>query len=116
MTPYGDSQWKSRLIVKHYGTSRKDEGQPHWPGDNSEWSVTPDWETTRGLAYDLFTVAGAPTELHCQLRERFKNENIFIEVIDALLGIDDFSTVQDHKRAQHKAEGYLIEDGKLWRL
>ena len=98
------------------GISRKDEGQPRQPGDDSEWSVTPDWETARGLAYDLFTVATAPTELHCRLRERFKNENIFLEVIDALLGIDDFSTAQDRKRAQHKAEGYLIDDGKLWRL
>ena len=105
-----------RINLVGDGISRKDEGQPRRPGDNSEWSVTPDWETARGLAYDLFTVAGAPTELHCQLRERFKNENIFIEVIDALLGIDDFSTVQDRKWAQHKAEGYLIEDGKLWRL
>ena len=98
------------------GISRKDEGQPRQPGDSSEWSVTPDWETARGLVYDLFTVAGAPTDLQRQLRERFKDENVFIEVIDALSSIDKPTTEQDRKRAQHKAEGYLIEDGKLWRL
>jgi len=31
------------------GISCKDEGQPHQPGDSSEWSVAPDWETVRGL-------------------------------------------------------------------
>jgi hypothetical protein len=74
------------------GISRKDKGQPCQPVDDSKWSIIPDWEATRALAYSLFTVSGAPTELHCQLCEQFKNENIFIVVIDALLGIDDFST------------------------
>jgi len=67
------------------GISHKDEGQPRQLHNNSKWSVTPDWETVRGLAYDLFIVADAPTELHCQLCEQSKNENIFIEVINALL-------------------------------
>jgi hypothetical protein len=96
------------------GISRKDEGQPRQPGDSSEWSVTPDWETARGLTYDLFTVTTTPTEPQRQLRERFKDENVFIEVIDALFGIENFSSERDRKRAQHKAEGYMIEDGKLW--
>ena len=90
--------------------------QPRQPGDSSEWSVTPDWETARGLVYDLFTVTGAPMGLQRQLRERFKDENVFIEVINALSNIDKPTMEQDHKQAQHKTEGYLIEDGKLWQL
>ena len=66
--------------------------------------------------YDLFTVTGAPTELQHKLCECFKDENVFVEVIDALFGIDNFPTEQDHKRAWHKADRHLIEDGKLWQL
>ena len=70
----------------------------------------------RGLVYDLFTVTDAPMDLQYQLRERFKEKNVFLEVIDALSSIDKPTTEQDNKRAQHKAEGYLIEDSKLWQL
>jgi hypothetical protein len=98
------------------GISRKDEGQPQQPGDSSEWLVTPDWETARGLTYDLFMVMTTPTEPQRQLRKCFKDENIFIEVIDALFGIENFSLERDRKQAQHKVEGYMIEDSKLWRL
>jgi hypothetical protein len=98
------------------GISRKDEGQPRQLGNNSEWSVTPDWETARGLTYDLFTVMTTLTEPQRQLCERFKDKNIFIEVIDALFSIENFSSERDRKRAQHKVEGYMIEDGTLWQL
>ena len=79
-------------------------------------SVAPDWETARGLIYDLFNVTDAPMDLQYQLHERFKEKNVFLEVIDALSSIDKPTTEQDNKWAQHKAEGYLIEDGKLWQL
>ena len=39
-----------------------------------------------------------------------------MEVVDALLGITGAFTESKHKRASHRAEGYFIEDGKLWRL
>ena len=70
------------------GISCKDEDQPHQPSDSSKWSVSPDWETARGLVYDLFTVTGAPTDLQHQLCEWFKDKNVFIEVIDSLSNID----------------------------
>lgn len=98
------------------GIIHKDECKPWQLCDSSEWSVTPDWETTRGLTYDLFTITDTPTGPQCQLHEHFKDENVFIEVIDGLFGIENFSLEQDHTQAKHKAEGYMIEDGKLWRL
>ena len=51
-------------------------------------SVAPDWESARVLVYDLFTVTDAPMDLQYQLRERFKEKNVFLEVIDALSSID----------------------------
>ena len=39
-----------------------------------------------------------------------------MEAIDALLGITAASTEREHKQAAHRAKGYFIEDGKLWRL
>ena len=97
------------------GISRKDEDLPCTKTDGSTWSVAPDWEHTRGLSYDLFSVE-ATTTTHSRLCECFKNERVFIEVIDALLGITGTSTDSDRKRAKHRAEGYFIEDDKLWRL
>ena len=54
--------------------------------------------------------------VHSELRERFAEENIFLEVIDALLGIVGSSTNAERKRAAHHVEGYFIENSKLWKL
>ena len=105
-----------RINLVGDGLSRKDEEQPRIPGDGSEWSVAPDWEGARGLHYDLFPVTEAPTDTQSRLRERFKDEPVFLEVIDALTGTDSSKSTQERKRARHKAEGYLIEDSRLWRL
>ena len=50
------------------------------------------------------------------LCERFKDENIFLEAVDTLLGITGTSTESNCKRAKYQADGFFIEDGKLWRL
>ena len=98
------------------GISWKDEEQPHIDGDGSSWSVAPDWEHARGLEYDLFSVTDANSNVHRDLRQCFEDEPVFIEVVDAILGINDTTLESDRKRAKHRAEGYFIEDGKLWRL
>jgi hypothetical protein len=54
--------------------------------------------------------------VHSILRERFIKEPVFIEAIDALLGITGTSMERERSRAKHRAEGYFIEDGKLWCL
>ena len=105
-----------RINLVGEGLSRKDENLPREPGDGSSWSVIPDWEAACGLEYDLFSVKTATSTLHSELRERFAEENVFLEVIDTLLGIVRSSTDAECKRATHHAEGYFIEDSKLWKL
>ena len=53
---------------------------------------------------------------HSKLRERFADERMFLEVVDALLGITGLSTKRQCKQAVHRAEGYFIEDDRLWML
>ena len=105
-----------RINLVGDGLSRKDEGLPYKEDDGSSWSVVPDWEEARGLHYDLFSVDEVVSTLHSDLRNRFKNERIFLEAIDALLGVTAATTERERKRAAHRAEGYFIEGGKLWRL
>jgi len=64
----------------------------------------------------LFSIEATTSTTHTTLRKRFSKERIFVEVVDALLGITGASTESERKRASHRAEGYFIEDGKLWRL
>jgi hypothetical protein len=98
------------------GISRRDEDQPHTDGDGSSWSVEPDWENARGLEYDLFSVGLAHSDTHNDLHTRFADEHIFVEGVDALLRVDKHTPEVDQKGAKHKAEGYFIDEGKLWRL
>jgi len=68
------------------GISCKDKDLPHKDGDGSSWSVPPDWKHACSLQYDLFSVKTVVDTVHSKLHDRFKNENIFLEVVDALLG------------------------------
>jgi hypothetical protein len=103
-----------KINVVADGISRKWEGSPRQIGDGSEWTVCEDWEASTGLVNDILHVALDGDMV--QLKERFKNEPVFTEVLDALLTIRNNSSIRDRKRAQHRASQYLIEDGKLWRL
>src|ERR1700683_3793328 len=92
-----------RINLVSDGLSRKDEGLPHIKGDGSSWSVVPDWEHSRGLEYDLFSVSPTNTTTHSSLRERFKDARVFLEAVDALLGVTGASTKSEHKRAKYQA-------------
>jgi hypothetical protein len=105
-----------RINLVGNGLSRRDKDLPHEPNDGSSWLVTPDWETARGLEYDLFSVEPTMSTLHSHLREQFAEEQVFLEAIAALLGITGASTEAECKWAAHRAEGFFIEDGKLWKL
>jgi hypothetical protein len=50
------------------------------------------------------------------LHEHFKEEPMYLQVIDAILELDFGSSMQAWKRARHSATKYFIEGGKLWRL
>src|SRR5882762_8381470 len=96
--------------------SQMDEGQPHRENNGSSWSVNPDREHAKGIYYNMFTVETITSTLHSSLRERFKNEAVFLQVLHALLGITGASTEAERRWAKHQSEGYFVEDGKLWRL
>jgi transposase InsO family protein len=104
--------------------SRADEGAPKVYGDGSEWTVSPDWEARSGIVNDLFTVSIEEAtylvmpvpEGTAALRERFKEELMYLQVIDALTELDFGADERERKRARHRASQYFIEEGKLWRL
>jgi hypothetical protein len=50
------------------------------------------------------------------LRERFKDELMYLQVIDTLTELDFGADERERKRARHRASQYFIEEGKLWRL
>lgn len=88
------ARWRDRILaqqiidVRHVpgkiniivdGISRKWEGLPRQMGDGSEWTICEDWEATAGLINDILHVApDSETEV---LKERFKDEPIFKEVL-----------------------------------
>jgi hypothetical protein len=105
-----------RLNVVADGLSRASEGTDHEEGDGSEWTVPEDWESNVGLTHDIFQLTDANKPEVAKLRERFKKEPIFAEVIDAILELDHGANLRVRKRARHRASEYMIEDGKLWRI
>ena len=83
------------------GVSRQYKGTDKTPGDGSEWTVTPDWEEITGLVRDLYLVAETPDLT--VLKERFKDEPLFLDVVDAIIGLSSGDTTAwEKKRAQHR--------------
>ncbi|KZP33814.1 hypothetical protein FIBSPDRAFT_716088, partial [Athelia psychrophila] len=104
------------------GLSRQFTGIPKRTGDGHEADVNPDWEAEAGIVNDMFGVedaegyGGGWMTQYAGLRTRFANEPIFAEVIDAFLNLDTGKTVREKRKARHRALGYFIGEGKLWRL
>ena len=105
-----------KLNVVADGLSRANEGTENDSRDGSEWTVSEDWESNVGLTHNIFHTAEAVTPANAKLRERFKAEPIFAEVIDAILELDQGTNIRLKKRARHSASEYMIEDGKFWRV
>ena len=105
-----------KLNVVADGLSRASEGTENEGEDGSEWTVSEDWESNVGLTHDIFHTTDATTPEIAKLRERFKGEPIFAEVIDAILELDQGTNLRLKKRARHRASEYMIEEGKLWRV
>ncbi|KIJ52710.1 hypothetical protein M422DRAFT_83228, partial [Sphaerobolus stellatus SS14] len=82
-------------------------------GDGSEWSVQPEWEAGKGMVDDVFEMK-EDKELSV-LRDRFKEDPWFLEVINYLGGKTRSLTVRERRWLHHKAAGFWIEDGKLWK-
>ncbi|KIJ07636.1 hypothetical protein PAXINDRAFT_90095, partial [Paxillus involutus ATCC 200175] len=87
---------------------------PRKDGDGSAWSVNEDWEASSGIVNDLFTVSVNPSIM--DLRKRFTKEPLFSEVIEAIYDLDRERSDRERRRARHRAVGYQIDNGKLWRI
>jgi hypothetical protein len=96
------------------GISRQYEDTDKTADDGSCFTVSPDWERQAGLTFDVYCITPSPE--NAALRERFKSEPLFLDVIDALEGVKHSRNLQEQKRAQHRALNYMIEDNKLWHL
>lgn len=81
------------------GLNRAAEGTPWEEGDSSEWTVSKDSKVTTGLTHDLFHVTDANSEEVMALRKRSKDVPMFLEVIDALLKLDQGVSLQ--KQSKH---------------
>jgi len=89
------------------------EGMEKILGDSSEWTVTPDWEGVTGLVHDLYHIAKLQDLM--TLKERFKEEPLYLDVIDAIVGLSSHNMmVKEKKCAQHRKTQYMLKDGKLW--
>jgi hypothetical protein len=76
--------------------------------------VNEDWEAVSGLVNDVMTV-GIGTHVD-RLRECFKDELSLLEVVESLLQLEMGAEPKLMKKAKHRAESYMVEDGKLYRL
>jgi hypothetical protein len=106
-----------RLNVVADGISHKFINTPKVQGVGHEWTVSEDWEARTRLANDVLYIS--PNELdpvYNALQTRFADEKVFLEVIESMLELDHGKSLRVQKRARHKAKGYMIEDGRLWKI
>ncbi|KZP12542.1 hypothetical protein FIBSPDRAFT_754729, partial [Athelia psychrophila] len=97
--------------------SRQYTGAPKRDDDGHHESVNPDWETQRGLVNDVWTLDTENLDNSISvLRERFADEPIFLQVVDAFMELDHDKPAREKRRARHRAVGYQLDDGKLWRI
>ncbi|KIK79932.1 hypothetical protein PAXRUDRAFT_102602, partial [Paxillus rubicundulus Ve08.2h10] len=83
-------------------------------GDGSEWSINEDWEASRGIANDLFTIA---VDLSLsKLHAHFTDEPLLLEIIEALHDLDSDKPDWIQRCVRHRALNYLVEDGRLFRI
>ncbi|KAG5649711.1 hypothetical protein H0H81_002397 [Sphagnurus paluster] len=94
------------------GISRQYEGTPKGHGDGSKWTVSPDLDEVTGITHNLFHIEISPEITN--LCNRFAEEPFYLEVIDAILELDQGTSIREQKQARHKATQYFIDEGKLW--
>src|SRR5271156_1585276 len=88
-----------RINVVADGLSRAHEGLPNEDGDGSQWTVSEDWEASKGLTHDIFQITSQTPPEVCQLQNHFKYEPLFLEVIEVLLEIDQGKSLRLRKKA-----------------
>ncbi|QRW03363.1 Retrovirus-related Pol polyprotein from transposon opus [Ceratobasidium sp. AG-Ba] len=86
------------------------------PGRNDD--VNPGWESRKDLLNDMYHLVSDPDVV--DLLKRFEDDDFFTDILLHLLfernpeNPDKPEDQKERKRRAHKAEGYFVEDGKLW--
>ncbi|QRV96745.1 Retrovirus-related Pol polyprotein from transposon opus [Ceratobasidium sp. AG-Ba] len=101
--------------------SRKWQYREEDEGEGRQESVDPSWEAHKGLAEEMFWLV--EDEGSKKVLERFEKDTYFGEIVQYLvLGVvygDDITpsnVERAQKRAAHRAVGFEVADGKLWRI
>ena len=89
-------------------------GRDRTSKDSSNWAVSEDWESSKGLVNDMFGVDDEQTLT--RLREQFREEPLFSGVLEAMYNLNEDKPEREHKRARHCVMGHMVDDGKLWRV
>ena len=98
------------------GLSRMWTNRKRTDADGSSWSVLPDWEATKGTTRDIMTMAiGSGTPEHA-LEVMFKGDVFFAPIVRHLLGKTAGESIAERRRVAHRAIGFVIEGGKLWKV
>lgn len=99
------------------GLSRMWRNRERTSTDGSSWSVLPDWESSRGITHDILMVAedSPSTPMHA-LEAQFRGDVFFMPIVRHLLGKTAGASISERRRAMHRAEGFSITDGRLWRI
>jgi hypothetical protein len=82
---------QGKINVVTDGISQMHEGKPKMYGDGSEWTVSKDWEAVRGLIHEIFQVS--ISEQEDALQTHFKDEPIFLKIIEAILELDQGKSI-----------------------
>ncbi|KZP33356.1 hypothetical protein FIBSPDRAFT_720795, partial [Athelia psychrophila] len=98
------------------GLSRMWRNRPRTNTDGSSWSVLPDWESSRGMLHDVMQMTDSPGAPSHPLETQFRGDIFFTPIIKHLLGKTAGDSIPDRRRAMHRAEGFMIEQDKLWRV
>lgn len=90
-------------------------------GDGHEWTVSEDWDAGTGLTNDLFsmgttTLQEMSTAEYEMLQKMFSQDTVFPKVIEALYEMDKGDSLRKQKRAHHKAENFMVSEGRQWRV
>ncbi|KAJ7767521.1 hypothetical protein DFH07DRAFT_736816 [Mycena maculata] len=130
-----NSHWKEAILawniidIRHQpgvenlvadGLSRMWTERKRTPTDGSDWSVLADWETSTGIQQDLFGIDAESSPISDDIRDplqtEFADDLFFSPIIDHLLGLSGGMSISERRCATHRASGFMIEDGKLWRI
>ncbi|KAJ7885793.1 hypothetical protein B0H14DRAFT_2252404, partial [Mycena olivaceomarginata] len=102
------------------GLSRMWTEHKRTPADGSDWSVLADWDASTGITRDMFGITSETPESEGDFRHplqiEFADDIFFSPIIDHLLGLSSGTSVTERRRAAHRANGFMVDGDKLWRV